>query len=161
MNNKLKISNLKNKRRTISSEEALKYVVPIKWTNEVLKGESKVIIDNSKVDVFKFLSSKNIEIGVYALVSYEDKKELIYFSKYNSKSKGEWFLESPCQLYSICKVNGSLDIFAKEYATNLLEEGSDIQDYIDRHVKPMIVDGVLYEIENFQCSPYLPKEVDR
>ena len=24
----------------------------------------------------------------------------------------------------------------------------------------MIVNGALYGIENFQCSPYLPKEVD-
>lgn len=60
------------------------------------------------------------------------------------------------------KVEEDIELFCKNYVENYisLEESENKQDYINNFLKPMIVDGYLYEIENFQCSPYLPKEVD-
>lgn len=40
---------LKNKRTIIvSSQEALKDVVPIEWSEDVLSGKTKIVIDNEK-----------------------------------------------------------------------------------------------------------------
>lgn len=111
------------------------------------------------INVEEFLLKNNIDFGTYALVTYNNKTEATWFSKHNFEGS-DWFLESPCQLYTMAEVTEPIDKFAKEYVADLLEEGSDVEDYINKHIKPMIIDGILYEIENFQCSPYLPKEVD-
>lgn len=114
------------------------------------------------VDVFEFLLNKNVD-SAYALVTYNGITEATLFTRYNDPRT--WFLESPCELYRIAEFTNSIDEFAREYAFDILEEGvlekeSEIDDYINRHIKPMIVGNTLYEIENFQCSPYLPKHVD-
>ena len=111
------------------------------------------------IDLKEFLLNSNINIGVYALVSYDNKIEPIWFKKYNF-GKEDWFLEYPCELYEIAKIDIPIDEFIEEYIKELLEDGENEEDYINKYVKPMIIDGVLYNIENFQCSPYLPKEVD-
>lgn len=111
------------------------------------------------INIQEFLLSKNIEVGEYALVTYEGNTTPIYFSKY--KIKGEdWFLESPCELFKITHIDKPIDEFALEYAESILEKDANFEFYIDTYIKPMIVDYVLYEIENFQCGPFLPKEVD-
>ena len=111
------------------------------------------------INVKEFLLANYIDFGTYALVTYNNRIEPTWFSKHNFEGE-DWFLESPCQLHKIMEVTKPVDKFAREYVTDLLEEGSDVEDYINKHVKLMIVDDILYEIENFQCSPYLPKEVD-
>ena len=111
------------------------------------------------INVKETLLKNNTEFGTYALVTYNDKTEPIWFTKHNF-GDGDWFLESPCQLYEVMEVVEPVDKFATEYVADLLEEGVDVEDYINKYVKPMIVNGILYSIENFQCSPYLPKEVD-
>ena len=107
------------------------------------------------IDVQEFLLNKHIKAGAYALVKYNNKIELIWFTKYN-----DWFLESPCQLYKIMKINEPIDKFCKKYAEEMLEEDVDKEYYIEQHIKPMIINNTLYEIENFQCSPYLPTRVN-
>lgn len=113
------------------------------------------------INLKKFLLESNIEGGTYALVTYENKIVPIWFTKYNF-GDGDWFLESPCILYKLMEVTEPIDDFCKKYMTECisLEEGESEEDYINQFVKPMIVDGWLYEIENFQCPPYLPKHVD-
>lgn len=100
----------------------------------------------------------NLEVGTYALVTYNGRTEATWFSKHDYEGK-DWFLESPCTLYRITEVDKPIKEFAEDYASSLIEE-DDIESYAEQWVIPMIVDNVLYEIENFQCSPYLPKEVD-
>ena len=111
------------------------------------------------INVEEFLLKGNLEVGTYALVTYNGKTEPTWFSKHDFEGK-PWFLESPCELYRITEVDKPVEEFAKEYIDGLLEDGVDEQEYINKYVIPMIVDNVLYEIENFQCSPYLSKEVD-
>lgn len=49
-----------------------------------------------------FLSKQNIDIGTYALVTYDTCTEAIWFSKFPLMKNGsDWFLESPCQLYEV------------------------------------------------------------
>lgn len=110
------------------------------------------------INVEEFLLKSNLEVGTYTLVTYNGKTEATWFSKHDYKGK-DWFLESPCQLYRIIEVDKPIKEFAEDYASSLVEE-DDIESYAEQWVIPMIVDNVLYEIENFQCSPYLPKEVD-
>lgn len=114
------------------------------------------------INVKEFLLKQNIEIDAYALVTYDNKTEPTYFSRFNL-GDGNWFLESPCELYKVLnlsRINESKDDYLKEYVLELIEDENGVDDYIDKFVTPMIIDDVLYEIENFQCSPYLPKEVD-
>lgn len=111
------------------------------------------------INVRHYLLNSNLDIGTYALTTYNGKTEATWFTRYNF-GDGDWFLESPCELYRITEVDCPIDEFAKEYVSGLLEDGEDEDSYIENYIKPMIVDGVLYEIENFQCSPYLPEFVD-
>ena len=107
------------------------------------------------INVEEFLFKNNIN-STYALVTYNNKTEPTWFTKYR-----DWFLESPCELYRVMFVTEPIDDFAKKYAELWeLEEGETYEDIANKYVKPMIVNGVLYSIENFQCSPYLPSEVD-
>lgn len=100
-------------------------------------------------------------IGQYAIVTYDGEEDLIYFAHIMLES-GEVFTESPCTLYKIADVKEDIDVFCKNYIKNVLEleDGTDEDDYIKKYIKPMIVNGVFYEIENFQCLPFLPKEVE-
>lgn len=113
------------------------------------------------INIKEFLLKSNLEVGTYALVSYNGKTEATWFTKYDNWGEDghTWFLESPCVLYRIADVDKPIKEFAEDYASSLVEE-DDIESYAEQWVLPMIVDNVLYEIENFQCSPYLPKEVD-
>lgn len=116
------------------------------------------------INLNKFLldNVKSEDVGCYALVSYGGKTEAFWFSNFcNLNKDGEvFFLESPCELNKICEITKPIDEFAKEYVDELLDEDADEEEYIEQFVKPMIVDGFLYEIENFQAEPYLPNEVD-
>lgn len=107
---------------------------------------------------------KNIEgQGEYALVSYNGVTEAMWFTKYKSGLDNKpWFLESPCELHKVCKVEKPILTFCKEFVSECieLEKGEIEEDYIENYVKPMIVDGWFYVIDDFQTAPYLPKEVE-
>lgn len=113
------------------------------------------------VNIEKFLLKNNVDY-TYALVRYNNKIDPIYFTKYTNEDNSIWYLESPCELYKIIKVNEPIDDFCKEYVEQCIELGSDENEeyYINQFIKPMIINGWLYEIENFQCEPFLPAEVD-
>ena len=113
------------------------------------------------INLKEFLLTNNIKGGTYALVTYNNRTEPTWFTRYNF-GNGDWFLESPCILYRLMEVNEPIDDFCKKYMEEciVLEEGESEENYITEFVKPMIVDGWLYEIENFQCFPYLPKEIE-
>lgn len=114
------------------------------------------------VNVQEFLSKQNIDVGAYALVTYDNKTEPTYFCAYCG---GAYVLESRCELYKMEDVESDVETFCKEIGSKIekihrLKAGEIGEEYIDKFIKPMIIDNVLYEIENFQCSPYLPDEVD-
>lgn len=115
------------------------------------------------IDLKEFLL-KNIEgQGEYALVSYNGVIEATWFTKYKDGIDNKpWFLESPCELHKICKVEKPIVTFCKEYLEECIEieDGESEEDYIENFIKPMIVDGWFYEINNYQTAPYLPKEVE-
>ena len=113
------------------------------------------------INVEEFLFKNNIEY-TYALVTYNNKTEPTWFTKYNLEDgNGDWFLESPCELYRVMFATEPIDEFANKYAELYeLEDGETYEDIANKYVKPMIINGVLYSIENFQCAPYLPSEVD-
>lgn len=108
----------------------------------------------------EFLLRNMMDEDSYALVTYNGKTESIHFTKYNFGS-GDWFLESPCELYKLDKVNEPIDDYCKKYVEMYIDEiEENAEEFINEYMKPMIVDGILYEIDCPQCSPYLPKEVD-
>ena len=113
------------------------------------------------INLEEFLLNNIKDIGSYALVTYNNKTEATWFTKYNF-GDGDRFLESPCELYKQTKVGEDIDEFCEQYIEMFiyLEEDVSKEDYINQFIKPMIIDGWLYEIENFQTAPYLPKEVD-
>lgn len=113
------------------------------------------------------LDNMKSDVGCYALVAYNHITEAIWFSNYcDLNKKGEvFFLESPCELFKICEVEGDIDRFCKKYMNdiNLLDGATEEnleKEYIEEYVKPMIIDNSFYSIENFQVAPYLPNEVD-
>ncbi len=111
------------------------------------------------INLKQFLLDSNIDFGTYALVFHDNKIEPVWFTKYDFKGE-DWFLESPCELYKVMEVRDVSDANLIEYLKELLDKDANIEEYINEYVESMIVDGVLYEIENFQCSPYLPEYVD-
>lgn len=44
------INKLKRSNKAISSEEALKDIIPIDWPEEVLRGEKKIVVDGEPSD---------------------------------------------------------------------------------------------------------------
>lgn len=106
------------------------------------------------VNLKNFLLKSNIDFGAYALVTYNGRTEPTWFSKYGY----DWFLESPCELRIVTE--DPTDRFIEEYVSELLEDEVDTDSYINEFIKPMIINNILYEIENYQCSPYLPEYVD-
>ena len=113
------------------------------------------------INIQEFLNDNSKERGTYSLVTYENKTYPIWFSSFSSEN-GFWFLESPCSLYIVDNhINEDcIYEYAKVYVEDLLSDDADVDEYINNFVLPMIIDGVLYEIENFQCAPYLPTKVD-
>ena len=113
------------------------------------------------INIKEFLLKNNINF-TYALITYDNKTEPTWFTKYNF-GDGDWFLESPCELYKVMDITEPIDDFSKRYVEELydLEDGETVENFANKHIKTMIVNKTLYKIENFQCSPYLPIMVDR
>ena len=119
------------------------------------------------INLKQYLRDKNLDFGTYALVTYDGKTEPTWFANMGtsfnqSGDTNDWFLESPCCLYKITDIKTDIDTFTREYLDGAvcLEDGESEEEYINNYVLPMIVDNVMYEIENFQCAPYLPELVD-
>ena len=110
----------------------------------------------------KFLNdnAKKESCGTYAIVKYNGIEEATYFQHVWNDEYGLWFMPSPCLLYVIGECKNPYSEEWVEYFKELLKDGVSVEDYIKEYVEPMIMGDILYEIENFQCLPYLPKEVD-
>ena len=97
----------------------------------------------------------------YALVKYDGKTEAVYFVKHYHDNK-PWYLESPCGLcveYEFSE-NENIEEWCLSVADELLEPDVNRKEYCEQHMKPLIVNNVLYDIYCPQVAPYLPKEVD-
>lgn len=119
----------------------------------------------SKINLKEFLTENCTEHGCYTAIKINsDGKDaqidFVYFSKYNF-GDGDWFLESPCQLIKVMEVTDDIDTFCMNYVNKYLclENEEDKLSYINEFVKPMIIDGWLYEIDAPQVAPYLPEEI--
>lgn len=119
------------------------------------------------VNLKQYLKDQKLSFGTYALVIYEGRTEPTWFANMGTSfnqvgNADDWFLESPCCLYKVADVGDDIDEFANGYMDEVvcLEEGESEKEYINNYVLPMIVNNVMYEIENFQCAPYLPELVD-
>lgn len=107
------------------------------------------------VNVNDFIEKQNHGC-FYAFVTYDGHTEPTYFYSVDLGEDGLCDLHSVCTAYKI--VEGAEKI--EEYFNALIAEGSYTRKFIDEYCRPCIVDNTLYEMENFQYSPYLPEEVD-
>lgn len=115
------------------------------------------------IKVQDFLLTQDIDVGIFTLVHYEGKVEPTYFSKYRIEGK-TWFLESPCEVRKITNIEGDISKFCIDYVkTNYSIKGGKkgIIDYSKKYIEPLVINNTLYEVENYQCSPYLPEYVDK
>lgn len=115
---------------------------------------------NNKEELYKFLKLNISDIGSYALVSYDNKTEAIWITKYENYDKdGDWFLESPCELHEHERSQSDMSdeqiknlcmvLYGKNYSS------SDLND-----ITCMMKGTNCYSIDNFQVAPYLPYELD-
>ena len=104
---------------------------------------------------------QNGEPFQYALVEYCGKTEATYFVRHYHDGK-PWFLESPCCLIEEYVFSSDQDIeeWCLSLADELLKPDVDRKEYYEKHMKPLIVDNVFYDIDCPQVEPYLPKEID-
>lgn len=109
---------------------------------------------NSKQELYEYLKQfdwkekQETEFSsVYFLVDYENMVEPVYFHHFD-----DWWLEYPCSLMHIPLKEDELISYVKE----CYEEA--VFDKAYAYEKMMYRDGILYEIENFQCEPFLPEK---
>ena len=91
-------------------------------------------------DIGKILEGKS----TYAVVKYDNKTEYIYIHCFKEfKEDGsDWYLEYPCQLY----YHGDYD---EQEDKSFVEENCY-----------NVLNGKIYEVVNWQCSPWLPEYFD-
>lgn len=109
------------------------------------------------INIDAFVEKQNHE-SFYALVTYEGITEPTYFYTVDLGEKGLLNLHSPCEVFK--RVEGTTEI--EDYFNWLIEKGNGeySKEDIDEYFRPLIVNDIYYEIENFQCAPYLPEEVE-
>lgn len=109
------------------------------------------------VNVSEFIEKQNHN-SFYALVTYNGVTEPTYFYTVDLGEEGLLDLHSPCEI--VRQIEGAEKI--ENYFNGLQEKenGRFSDKDIDECFKPLIVDNIYYEMENFQCAPYLPEEVD-
>lgn len=107
------------------------------------------------VNVNEFIEKQNHN-SFYALVTYNGVTEPTYFYTVDLDEVGLLDLHSPCEI--VRQIEGDDEI--EEYFKWLKEERCNSDKDIEEYFRPLIVDNVYYEMENFQCTPYLPEEVD-
>lgn len=109
------------------------------------------------VNVSEFIEKQNHN-SFYALVTYNGVTEPTYFYTVDLGEEGLLDLHSPCEI--VRQIEGTDEI--EEYFKWLKgkENGGFSNVDIERYFRPLIVNDIYYEMENFQCAPYLPEEVD-
>lgn len=107
------------------------------------------------VNVNEFIEKQNHN-SFYALVTYNDITEPTYFYTIDLGKEDLLDLHSPCEI--VRQIDGADAI--EEYFKWLKEERCNSDRDIEEYFKPLIVNDIYYEMENFQCSPYLSEEVD-
>lgn len=114
---------------------------------------------NNKEELYQFLKLNISEIGSYALVSYDNKTEAIWITRYENFNDGDdWFLESPCELHKHeTRQNELSDEQIKNLCIVLYGEDYSSSDLNDITV---MANGNSYSIDNPQVAPYLPYELD-
>lgn len=115
------------------------------------------------INLEKWLKENIQGMGEYTLVTENGKTRPVYFSRFSdSKWDEDLFLIDTCSVRRIDKVEGDIDKFCKEYMDECieLEEDTNVEEYIEEFVKPMILNGYFYEIWNWHGSPIEVKEVE-
>lgn len=109
------------------------------------------------INVSKFIEENNHK-AFYALVEYDGITEPTYFYTVDLEEKGLLDMQSPCEVFKCFE--GQKEI--EDYFNWLIndKDNSFSKEDIEKIFRPLIVDDVLYEVENFQCAAYLPEEVD-
>ena len=111
---------------------------------------------NSRQELYEYIrkldftSIKDTDLSsVYFLIKFDDTVWPIHFMHY----EGSYF-ESPCQLCGVPLEDDKLTEFIQEmYGVNYAEEVYEFEAGMQRN-------GRHYEIENFQCAPFLPNEIE-
>lgn len=118
---------------------------------------------SNKEELFQFLETNCPREGSYAIITYEDgKQESIWFSVFNNWTTDEngvpknWYLESPNMLFRTELAMPYLDSL-KAYANEIYEE---VNEDLIKELLSMVRNGCLYEIDSFQCEPFLPDKLD-
>lgn len=115
---------------------------------------------NTRQELYDKLSESNYNCdndicSEYALVSYnEDGKDFtvpMYFMGYDGA-----FFESPCDLYKT-EFTGDAKEYIESYVKDLYEfdEVFTLEKIVGYEMS-LVRGNTHYEIENFQCSPFLP-----
>ncbi len=109
------------------------------------------------INIDAFVEKQNHE-SFYALVIYDGITDPTYFYTVDLGKEGLLNLHSPCEVFK--RFEGIVEI--ENYFKWLMEKenGGHSEEDIDKYFRPLIVDDIYYEVENFQCTPYLPQEVD-
>ena len=119
---------------------------------------------NNKKELDKFLKLNIPEIGSYALVSYDNKAEAIWITRYKDFNGGDdWFLESPCELHKHETSQNELKDMPDEEIRNLckLLYGESYSSLDLNDITTCMAKGTCcYSIDNPQVAPYLPCELD-
>lgn len=101
------------------------------------------------LDKFDFDSVKDTEMSsVYFLVEYDNHIEPIFFAHYK-----DFWLAAPCALRQFPLDNNDV----KKYVKDMYEAESWIEAY--EFEKLMQKNGVHYEIDCPQCTPFLPEKI--
>jgi len=109
------------------------------------------------ININAFIEEQNHN-AFYALVTYDGITEPTYFYTVDLGEEGLLDLHSPCEVFK--RFKGIVEI--ENYFKWLMEKenGGYSEEDIDKYFRPLIVDDIYYDVENFQCTPYLPQEVD-
>ena len=101
------------------------------------------------LDSFNFTSKKTTKLSsVYFLIAFNNNVWPIYFSHFQNV----WFAV-PCELYEFTLPDNELMDYVKQiYEKDSIEEAYKYEKIFQRN-------GIHYEINCPQCTPFLPKEV--
>lgn len=108
------------------------------------------------INLNEFIEKQNHE-SFYALVTYNGVTEPTYFCTVDLDEEGLLDLHSPCEVFKRFEGSEKIEAYFNWIMT---EECGLTKEDIDEFYRPLVVDDVYYDVENFQCAPYLPEEVD-
>lgn len=85
---------------------------------------------------------------VYLLVEYRGKIKPVYFWRHDN-----WWIESLCILRNIHYADEQPNVLSQSHFDEFVFES------ILSCSKPVYRNGYFYQIENYQCTPFLPEEM--